>query len=83
VQEVEALARKRGSQGLDHKVARESGTGDSAVAVSSDGLVTFGAEPGQGGVTVNVQTLSHRSAEVRDRPSERDIHSSIAAHQIL
>jgi len=68
LQEVEALARKRVRLGQDPPAARESGSGESAVKVAIDGLVTFGAptQGGGGGVTVNFETLSHRSAQARD-----------------
>jgi hypothetical protein len=70
-QEVETLARKRGSQVLGPKVARESGSGEPAVAVSNEGLVTFGTQSAEGGVTVNVQTLTQSSAEVQDQTLNR------------
>ena len=62
MQEVEALARRRKRRGEASQEARESGSGEPAVAVAGDGLVTFGAPVEGGGVTVKYDT---RSAEVR------------------
>ena len=69
MQECEALARRRRKRGEASQEARESGSGEPAVAVAGDGLVTFGAPVESGGVSVTFETP--RLAEVR---AAHDVH---------